>query len=110
MSAPALALVAVVLALLLATVKPLGLYIAAVMEGRQVWIVRLGAPLERCLYRCCGTDPRQEMGWRSYALALLTFNTAGVVVVYALQRLQGWLPLNPQALGAVSPSPPSTPP
>jgi K+-transporting ATPase ATPase A chain len=103
MSAAAVALVAVVLALLLAAVKPLGLYIAAVMEGRRVWIVRLGAPLERRLYRWCGTDPQQEMGWRSYALALLAFNTAGVAVVYALQRLQGWLPLNPQAFGAVSP-------
>jgi len=103
MSAPAIALVVVVLALLLAAVKPLGLYIAAVMEGQRVWIVRLGAPLERRLYRWCGTDPQQEMGWRSYALALLAFNTAGVVMVYALQRLQAWLPLNPQALGAVSP-------
>jgi K+-transporting ATPase ATPase A chain len=103
MSATAIALVFVVLALLLAAVKPLGLYIAAVMQGRTVWIVRLGAPLERRLYHWCATAPEQEMSWRGYALALLAFNTAGVVLVYALQRLQGWLPLNPQALGAVSP-------
>jgi K+-transporting ATPase ATPase A chain len=103
MSAAAIGLVTVVLVLVLATVKPLGLYIAAVMEGRDVWIVRLGAPLERRLYGWCGTDPHQEMSWRGYALALLAFNTAGVILVYALQRLQGWLPLNPQALGAVSP-------
>jgi potassium-transporting ATPase potassium-binding subunit len=102
MSAPALALVAVVLALLLAAVKPLGLHIAAVMEGRPVWIVRLGAPFERRVYRWCGIEPGTEMGWRAYALALLAFNTVGVLLVYALQRLQGWLPLNPQALGAVS--------
>jgi K+-transporting ATPase ATPase A chain len=103
MSAAAIGLVTVVLVLVLATVKPLGLYIAAVMEGREVWIVRLGAPLERRLYGWCGTDPQQEMSWRGYAQALLAFNTAGVILVYALQRLQGWLPLNPQALGAVSP-------
>jgi K+-transporting ATPase ATPase A chain len=103
MGASAIALVAVVLTLLLATVKPLGLYIAAVMEGRSVWIARLGAPFERRLYRWCGVEPQQEMGWRGYALALLTFNTAGVILMYALQRLQGWLPLNPQALGPVSP-------
>ncbi len=103
MGAPAIILLIVVLGLLLATVKPLGLYIAAVMEGRAVWIVRLGAPLERRLYRWCGTEPQREMSWRAYALALLTFNTAGIVLVYTLQRLQGWLPLNPQALGAVSP-------
>jgi K+-transporting ATPase ATPase A chain len=102
MSASAIALVFVVLGLLLATVKPLGLYIASVMEGRAVWIVRLGAPLERHLYRWCGIEPGAEMTWRAYALALLAFNTGGVLVVYALQRLQGWLPLNPQSLGAVS--------
>jgi K+-transporting ATPase ATPase A chain len=103
MSAASVALVIVVLMLLLAAVKPLGLYIAAVMEGQAVWIVRLGAPLERRLYRWCATEPAQEMSWRGYALALLAFNTAGIILVYALQRLQGWLPLNPQALGAVSP-------
>ena len=103
MTAPAVTLVVVVLVLLLAAVRPLGLYIAAVMEGRPVWIVRLGAPLEKCLYRCCGTAPAAEMNWRAYALALLAFNTAGIVLAYALQRAQGWLPLNPQSLGAVSP-------
>ena len=59
--------------------------------------------MERVVYRACGTDPRQEMGWRGYAVALLVFNVLGLLVLYALQRLQAWLPLNPQHLAAVTP-------
>ncbi|HET9644398.1 MAG TPA: potassium-transporting ATPase subunit KdpA [Burkholderiaceae bacterium] len=78
---------------------PLGRYIAHVMEGR----LRLGARLEALLYRICGIDPEAEMGWLQYTLAILLFNGIGLIVVYALQRLQLWLPLNPQGLPNVSP-------
>ena len=103
MSGAGIALVFTVLALLAVCVKPLGWYIAAVMEGQPIWVVRAGGHLERRLYAWCGITAAQEMGWRAYALALLAFNTFGLLLVYALQRLQAWLPLNPQGLAAVSP-------
>ena len=88
---------------LLALAKPLGAYMARIYEGRPAFLNRIGGPFERLLYRVCGVDPQREMHWTEYALAAILFNIAGVVVVYALQRLQGVLPLNPQGLGAVSP-------
>lgn len=90
------------LAIVLLCIKPLGLYIANVMAGRPIGIVRAGGGVERLVYRLCGVDPGTEMGWKRYALAILAFNTAGLVALYLLQRLQGVLPLNPQQLGAVS--------
>jgi K+-transporting ATPase ATPase A chain len=91
-----------ILGVVIACVKPLGKYIADIMEGRATFASRLGAPLERLIYRLCGTDPSREMTWPHYAIALLVFNMAGALVIYGLQRLQQWLPLNPQGLGAVS--------
>ncbi|NOT69591.1 MAG: potassium-transporting ATPase subunit KdpA [Methylophilaceae bacterium] len=84
---------------LLLLVKPLGLYIAHVMEGR----LSFASGLEAALYRVCGIKKDEEMGWLNYALALLFFNLLGVLAVYALQRLQLWLPLNPQQMASVSP-------
>jgi potassium-transporting ATPase potassium-binding subunit len=103
MTAASEILIIVYLAAVLLCVKPLGLYMANVMEGRPIWPLRLGAPLERWIYRLCGVDPAAEMGWKQYALALLVFNTLGALVVYTLQRLQLWLPLNPQHFANVSP-------
>ncbi len=88
---------------LLALAKPLGAYMAAVYEGRALRAQRIGGPLERLIYRGAGVDSTREMGWIEYALAMLWFNLAGALVVYGLQRLQQWLPLNPQAMAAVSP-------
>ncbi|MFZ1830275.1 MAG: potassium-transporting ATPase subunit KdpA [Candidatus Competibacteraceae bacterium] len=90
------------LLVLLALVKPLGIYIADVMEGRSR-ALRIGGPIEAVIYRLCGVRKSEEMGWLHYALALLLFNTLGVFAVYALQRLQFWLPLNPQQMTNVSP-------
>ena len=91
----------VVVLLLLA--KPLGAYMAAVYEGRAVRMQRIGGPLERLIYRGSGVDPAQDMSWVRYAAAMLWFNLLGALVVYLLQRVQQWLPLNPQELAAVSP-------
>lgn len=91
----------VVVLLLLA--KPLGAYMAKVYQGERVFLDRVLNPLERFLYRIAGIDPRTEMTWKTYAFAMLLFNVIGLVAVYALQRLQGMLPLNPQGFGAVSP-------
>jgi len=88
---------------LLALAKPLGAYMARVYEGRPLALDRLLGWLERLIYKLSGVRPGNEMGWKTYAATMLLFNLAGVLVVYALQRLQGLLPLNPQQLGAVSP-------
>src|SRR5450755_3859765 len=91
------------LGILALCVKPLGSYIADVMEGRPNFALRAGGRVESHLYRLCGVDSREEMSWKQYAIALLLFNVLGAVVVYLLQRLQLFLPLNPQRFAAVSP-------
>jgi len=90
------------LTVLLLVTKPMGLWIANVMNGNCKIINRLGAPFERLIYRTLGTNPDTEMGWKQYAIALLLFNLVGVAFVYVLQRWQVWLPLNPQHFSAVS--------
>ena len=99
MSSHAVVLLGVFLTALLATVKPMGTYLAKVMEGRFA----PAAGIESRLYRLCGIRQDEEMGWLKYAFAILLFNVLGVVAVYSLQRLQLWLPLNPQSLANVSP-------
>jgi K+-transporting ATPase ATPase A chain len=91
------------LVVLLALAKPLGTYMARVYEGRPFGLDRALGWLERLVYRLGGVRPGEEMGWKTYAATMLLFNLAGLLLVYALQRLQGVLPLNPQGLGAVSP-------
>jgi K+-transporting ATPase ATPase A chain len=103
MPASSIILAVVLLGVLLLTVKPLGLYIARVMEGEAIWPLRVGAPLERFIYRASGVDAKAQMGWKRYALALLLFNGLGILVAYLLQRVQVWLPLNPQHFANVSP-------
>jgi len=93
----------VFLLLVLAAVRPLGLYMANVFEGHAIWPVRAAAPLERAVYRLCGIEPVREMGWKEYAAGLLLFNAIGGLVVYLLQRCQLWLPLNPQKFANLSP-------
>ncbi|MGO9992068.1 MAG: potassium-transporting ATPase subunit KdpA [Steroidobacteraceae bacterium] len=82
--------------------KPLGSYIADVMEGRSNFALRAGGRFEGLIYRLCAVDSREEMSWKQYAIALLLFNVLGAVTVYGLQRLQLFLPLNPQKFAAVS--------
>ena len=102
MTPVSIAFVAVFFLLLLVAVKPFGLYMANVMEGRPIWPLRAGARFEAFIYRLSGIDPDLQMGWKRYAIALLIFNTLGVIFVYALQRVQAWLPLNPQQFTNVS--------
>ncbi|MBK8822205.1 MAG: potassium-transporting ATPase subunit KdpA [Anaerolineales bacterium] len=87
---------------LLALAKPLGSFMAKVYQGERTFLDRVLGPVERFIYRISGIDPKEEMDWKVYAIAMLTFNVLGLFFVYALQRLQGVLPLNPQGLGAVS--------
>jgi K+-transporting ATPase ATPase A chain len=88
---------------LIALAKPLGAYMARIYEGQPAFLNRLGAPFENLIYRVCGVNPAQDMRWTQYAVATLVFNVLGFVAVYALQRLQLSLPLNPQNMAAVSP-------
>ncbi|MGH8326710.1 MAG: potassium-transporting ATPase subunit KdpA [Steroidobacteraceae bacterium] len=103
MTGQSLGLLTLYLAVAFLCVKPLGFYMANVMEGRRIWPVRAASRLEALIYRLCGVDPAEEMGWKLYAIALLVFNALGTLLVYGLQRLQYWLPLNPQHFTAVSP-------
>jgi potassium-transporting ATPase potassium-binding subunit len=88
---------------LLALAKPLGGFMARVYTGQPSGLDRVLGPLERLIYRLCGVRAEEEMSWQTYAIAMLLFNLLGFLAVYALQRLQGVLPLNPQGFGAVSP-------
>jgi K+-transporting ATPase ATPase A chain len=91
------------LAILLAAAWPMGRWLHAVADGRLPrWLSPL-RKLESGLYRLAGIDGEASMGWKQYALGTFAFNVLGVLVVYALQRLQGVLPLNPQGMAAVSP-------
>jgi potassium-transporting ATPase potassium-binding subunit len=92
---------AICLLVLLLLVKPLGLYMAGVFEGTGA-VTRWFAPLERALYKLCRVDAGAPMSWKQYALSMLVFNVFGALAVYALQRLQAYLPWNPQQMSAVT--------
>ena len=91
------------LALLLALTKPIGAFMARVFQRQKTFLDPVLGPLERFIYRLANIDPEWEMDWKENAAAMLLFNIAGFVAVYALQRLQHLLPLNPMAFGPVSP-------
>ena len=94
--------IAIYLIVLLVLVKPLGGYMARVYQGERTVLGRALGPVERLTYRLIGVNPEQEMGWKTYAVAVLVFSVFGMLFLYALQRLQGILPLNPEGLGDVS--------
>jgi K+-transporting ATPase ATPase A chain len=91
------------LLILLLLVKPLGLYMAHVYQGERTFLTPVVRPIERLIYRIVGMHADEEMDWKTYAVTMLLFNFAGLLLLYALQRLQSVLPLNPQNLGAVQP-------
>jgi K+-transporting ATPase ATPase A chain len=102
-SAGSIAQLVLYVVVLLALARPLGAYMARVYEGRACGLDRVLGWLERLIYRLCGVRPAEEQGWKTYAVAMMLFNLVGLLAAYALQRLQGVLPLNPMALAAVSP-------
>src|SRR5262245_34861977 len=93
---------ALYMVVLIALAKPLGAYMARVYQNQPFGLDKALGWLERLIYRWSGVQPDREMDWKTYTLAMLLFNFAGLLTVYLLQRLQGVLPLNPQGLGAVS--------
>ena len=102
MTANGLLQLGVYVLVLLLLAKPLGAFMADVYEGKG-FALRIGGGFERALYRMSGVDADREMRWTEYAMAMLVFNVLGGLVAYGLQRMQGMLPLNPQAMPAVSP-------
>jgi K+-transporting ATPase ATPase A chain len=91
-------------ALLVALAKPVGLWLFALYEGRRTPFHVVLGPVERGFYRLAGIDPAAEQGWRRYALHMLLFNVALMLFTYAVLRLQGVLPGNPQGLPALAPN------
>ncbi|MGB9072592.1 MAG: potassium-transporting ATPase subunit KdpA [Terriglobales bacterium] len=94
----------VFLALIFAVTKPLGVYMARVFNRERTFLDFALRPLERLLYRLTGVDEDHEMRWTEYAITMLLFSVVSMLVLYAMQRLQGLLPFNPQKFGAVSPA------
>jgi potassium-transporting ATPase potassium-binding subunit len=91
------------LAVLLLLVKPLGIYMARIYEGKPAGINVWFGWLERLIYRLTVAHPEQGMSWKAYAIAMMLFNMLGITIVYILQRVQASLPLNPMSMPAVNP-------
>ena len=96
--------IALYVALVVFVAKPLGGYLARVVQGERTLLSPVLLPVERVFYRFAGVDAKAEQHWLTYGLAMLLFNGAGLILLYGLQRLQAVLPLNPQALPAVAPA------
>src|ERR1022692_3714628 len=99
MTWPSLAQFIVFLGVLCAITKPLGAYMANVFQGERTFLSRPLAPIERSIYRMCGIDPAVEQSWTAYAAATLLFGLVNFALFYALLRLQGFLPWNPNRFG-----------
>ncbi len=82
---------------------PIGIYMSRVWNGERTWLDPVLKPVEAVFYGAAGVDPKRSQGWLGYAGALLAFNLAGFVLLYAILRLQGVLPMNPQGFAGVSP-------
>ena len=91
------------LATVILLAKPLGTYMARVYEGKPTGLHVVLGPVERWIYRLSGIYPETGMSWKGYAMAMMLFNGIGIAVVYALQRLQAYLPLNPMSMPGVAP-------
>src|SRR5690348_7892106 len=96
--------IAVFFLLVLAITKPLGIFMAKVFNRERTFLDPVLRPLERLIYRLTRVNEETEMPWTEYAIAMLLFSTVSMVLLYLIQRLQGYLPFNPQKLGAVSPA------
>jgi potassium-transporting ATPase potassium-binding subunit len=93
----------VFLALIFAVTKPMGVFMARVFNREKTFMDPVLRPVERLLYRVTGVDEDHEMRWTEYAIAMLLFSVVSMIVLYFIQRLQGFLPFNPQKFGAVNP-------
>jgi len=94
----------VFLALVFAVTKPLGVYMARVFNRERTFMDPVVRPLERLLYRVTGVDEDHEMAWTEYAISMLLFSVVSMLLLYVIERVQGYLPFNPQKFGAVTPA------
>src|ERR1035437_10184224 len=95
--------IALFIAIIIAITPPVGAFLAAIAEGRRNFLTPVRGPVERGIYRLAGVDPAHEQSWIGYAVSMLAFKVAGFVLLYAILRLQGWLPFNPAGQTAVPP-------
>src|ERR1700753_2916487 len=95
--------IAFFMAAVLLLAKPMGSYMLLVFERRKTFLDPLLVPCERLLYRLTGVNPEQEMRWIEYAVCMLVFSAATLILTYAIERLQQFLPLNPQHIAGVEP-------
>jgi len=92
------------LVLVFLVTKPMGVFMARVFNREKTFMDPVLRPVERLLYRVTGVDEDHEMRWTEYAISMLLFSVVSMIVLYAMERLQGYLPFNPQKFGAVSPA------
>ncbi len=92
------------IAIIVAITKPVGIFMTHVFEGQRTFLHPVLRPVERLLYRLTGVDEKREMHWTEYATAMLLFSLVSLLLLYVIQRLQGYLPLNPQKLPGVDSS------
>jgi K+-transporting ATPase ATPase A chain len=95
--------IAFFLLLILAVTKPLGVFMTHVFNREKTFLDPVLRPVERLIYRTTGVDEDHEMPWTEYAITMLLFSVVSMLLLYLIQRVQGFLPFNPQKLGAVSP-------
>jgi K+-transporting ATPase ATPase A chain len=95
--------IGLILGLAALSARPLGLYMARVFSGERTFLNPILGPLERAFYRLAGVSPEREQSWLAYTLAMLAFSAAGFASLYAILRLQAFLPLNPQGFDNVPP-------
>src|SRR5262245_35525088 len=93
--------IAVFTAIVLVLVKPVGLYMTKVFNGERTWLTPVLRPVERGFYALSGVREKEDQHWLAYAFGMLLFNAAGFFLLYAILRLQAYLPLNPQGFGNV---------
>ncbi len=93
--------VTIFLLVVLLITKPLGLYMTKVFAGERTWLTPVVAPVEKFFYKLSGINQEEEYKWTGYVIAMLIFSVVGMLLLYALERTQQWLPLNPQGLPAV---------
>ncbi len=96
--------IVVFLALVLAATKPMGVFMARVFNHERTFVDPVLRPLEKLLYRLTRVDENHEMRWTEYAVSMLLFSAVSMLLLYLIQRVQGFLPLNPQNMGAVPPA------
>jgi len=90
-------------AAVLAVTKPMGVFLYRVFEGKPTFLDFALRPVEQLVYRACGIDEKKEMRWREYGTAMLLFSGASLVLLYLIERMQQWLPWNPQKMANVAP-------